>query len=181
MALLKALFLPRKLSIIHCPGHQKGDAPEARGNRLADTAAREAAKGLTSMASQAFPLQPEAEASPETPSHGLFRYTKEDTDLLKTLGASFDFTKGRWDYAGKPVMPIGQTFELISYLHKLTHLSRRKMKALLDREENIYHLLGKDAILQQVTDSCKACAQVNAGRAKVGIGVRMRGHRPGIH
>ena len=181
LALLKALFLPRKLSIIHCPGHQKGDAPEARGNRLADTVAREAAKGLTSMASQAFPLQPEAEASPETPSHGLFRYTKEDTDLLKTLGASFDSTKGRWVYAGKPVMPIGQTFELISYLHKLTHLSRRKMKALLDREENIYHLLGKDAILQQVTDSCKACAQVNAGRAKVGIGVRMRGHRPGIH
>nr|3P1G_A Chain A, Xenotropic Murine Leukemia Virus-Related Virus (XMRV) RNase H Domain [Xenotropic MuLV-related virus] len=43
LALLKALFLPKRLSIIHCPGHQKGNSAEARGNRMADQAAREAA------------------------------------------------------------------------------------------------------------------------------------------
>ena len=30
-------------------------------------------------------------------------------------------------------------------------------------------------------DKCKACAQVNAGRPQIGPGVRMRGHRPGVH
>lgn len=42
LALLRALFLPKGLSIIHCPGHQKGQSPEARGNRLADISARKA-------------------------------------------------------------------------------------------------------------------------------------------
>lgn len=43
LALLKALFLPKRLSIIHCPGHQKGHSAEARGNRMANQAARKAA------------------------------------------------------------------------------------------------------------------------------------------
>ncbi|MEJ1279329.1 hypothetical protein NN561_010260 [Cricetulus griseus] len=43
--LLRALFLPQKLSIIHCPGHQKGDDPVAKGNRMADEEARKAALG----------------------------------------------------------------------------------------------------------------------------------------
>ncbi|XP_036059335.1 uncharacterized protein LOC118593858 [Onychomys torridus] len=38
--LLRALFLPHQLSIIHCPGHQKDDSVIARGNRLADLTAR---------------------------------------------------------------------------------------------------------------------------------------------
>ena len=39
LALLKALHLPSTLSIIHCPGHQKGDSLGSRGNRRADLAA----------------------------------------------------------------------------------------------------------------------------------------------
>lgn len=45
LASLKALFLPKRLSIMHCPGHQKGQSPEARENRLANTSARKAAEG----------------------------------------------------------------------------------------------------------------------------------------
>lgn len=44
LALLKALLLPTKVSITHCPGHQKGDSPVARGNNMADEAAQEAAR-----------------------------------------------------------------------------------------------------------------------------------------
>lgn len=40
---LKALWLPKRLANIHCPGHQKGDTMVARGNKLADKAAREIA------------------------------------------------------------------------------------------------------------------------------------------
>ncbi|KAK1327417.1 hypothetical protein QTO34_014178 [Cnephaeus nilssonii] len=38
--LLSALWLPAKLAIIHCQGHQKADDPVARGNRRADQAAK---------------------------------------------------------------------------------------------------------------------------------------------
>lgn len=172
LALLKALFLPQKLSIIHCPGHQKGDSPEARGNRMADRAAPEAATHMPPDASQAFPLSPEI--TDVSSMYCPFHYTKEDTDLLEKMGASYEPTKGHWAYKEKPVMPMKQTFELITYLHKLTHLSPRKMKTLLDREEGIYYLLGRDSILQQVVDTCRACAQVDAGKTRFRTGIRMR-------
>ena len=35
--------MPQAVSIVHVPGHQKGDSPMARGNRAADLAARKAA------------------------------------------------------------------------------------------------------------------------------------------
>ena len=41
--LLEAVQLPRAVSIVHVPGHQKGDSPMARGNRAANLAARKAA------------------------------------------------------------------------------------------------------------------------------------------
>jgi ribonuclease HI len=40
LALLEALWLPKKMAIIHCPGHQKGDHPKTRGNRTANQATR---------------------------------------------------------------------------------------------------------------------------------------------
>ena len=38
--LLSALLRPTKVSIIHCPSHQKGESHISRGNNLADKAAR---------------------------------------------------------------------------------------------------------------------------------------------
>ena len=32
LELLQALWLPKKLAIFHCPGHQRGDSSVARGN-----------------------------------------------------------------------------------------------------------------------------------------------------
>lgn len=41
VALLQTLLKPAKVSIIHCPGHQKGEDPMASGNRLADWVSKE--------------------------------------------------------------------------------------------------------------------------------------------
>ena len=41
--LLEAVQMPRAVSIVHVPGHQKADSPTARGNRAADLAARKVA------------------------------------------------------------------------------------------------------------------------------------------
>ena len=43
--LLAAVHLPRAVSIVHVPGHQKGEDARARGNCAADAAAREVAAG----------------------------------------------------------------------------------------------------------------------------------------
>ena len=43
--LLAAVHLPRAVSIVHVPGHQKGEDAWAQGNHAADTAACEAAAG----------------------------------------------------------------------------------------------------------------------------------------
>ena len=42
-ALLSALLRPTKVSIIHCPGHQKGESHMARGNNLVDKVTKEIA------------------------------------------------------------------------------------------------------------------------------------------
>ena len=177
LALLKALFLPQKLSIMHCPGHQKGHSPEATGNRLADAAAKKVALEAVST-SQVLPLTILKDLGP---SRHLPLYSQEDINLLKKMGASYNSKEQHWVFEGKTVMPTKHTYELIQDLHKLTHLGKRKMKTLLEREEIGSYLLDRDEALQQVTEKCKACAQVNAGKTKLGPGARVRGHRPGVH
>ena len=60
LTLLETLWLPLKVAIIHCPGHQKGTSEIARGNRLADKAKREAstANSLVSLLPPVLPAIP---------------------------------------------------------------------------------------------------------------------------
>ncbi|XP_067325902.1 uncharacterized protein [Anolis sagrei] len=44
VALLEAVWEPDRVAVMHCKGHQRGEDPVTQGNRLADLAAREAAK-----------------------------------------------------------------------------------------------------------------------------------------
>lgn len=173
LALLRALHLPAALSIIHCPGHQKGDSFEARGNRRADLAAREAA--LTTDTTNLLALEP-------TNDHPFpsWDYEQRDIQTLEKLGAAKE-PNGDWTYEGKTVIPYRVTKYLVTFLHKMTHLSSKKMRELLEREEEFNFLLGKNDILKQVTEQCDACARVNASRLKLPPGNRVRGYRPGTH
>jgi hypothetical protein len=38
LALLDAVLLPKQVSVVYCPDHQKGDNEVAKGNRAADEA-----------------------------------------------------------------------------------------------------------------------------------------------
>ena len=55
LELLKALWLPKALAIIHCPGHQKADTPVARENWLANLKAKEAALLVTQVLATTLP------------------------------------------------------------------------------------------------------------------------------
>ncbi|XP_028724137.1 uncharacterized protein LOC114692502 [Peromyscus leucopus] len=172
--LLKALFLPLQLSIVHCPGHQKDDSAAARGNRLADLTARTVASQPAGNSQLMAIQEPQPERDPVP-------YSPEDHELAKKMGA--DWEQGRQAYilGDRMVMPTTHTRYMLRFLHALTHLSKNKMKTLLDRENTGAVLLNQDQVLQQVTSTCPACAQVNAGKVHLNKGVRQRGHRPGVH
>ncbi|CAD7676918.1 unnamed protein product [Nyctereutes procyonoides] len=113
--LLHSLFLPRKLSIIHCPGHQRGNDPVAEGNRMADETARAAALGP-----QALSLQvPEAV---RTPGQLSLEYSDSDLDIIQQIGAKYDEQMKVWKHQGKTVLPQKRAKELVTHLHRWTHL-----------------------------------------------------------
>lgn len=58
LALLEAIHLPRRVAIIHCPGHQKGADPVALGNRRADEAAKQAALSARVLIETTKPQEP---------------------------------------------------------------------------------------------------------------------------
>ena len=79
LELLRALWLPKALAIIHCPEHQKADTPVARGNRLADLKAKEAALLVTQVLATTLP-DPGAPTLPDSPN-----YTDADLYWIKRL------------------------------------------------------------------------------------------------
>lgn len=66
--------MPKKLANIHCPGHQKGITPVARGINLADKAAKEVALKETA-ASMLVAILPEP-SNPKLPEFPV--YTEEE-------------------------------------------------------------------------------------------------------
>ena len=47
LALLEAVHLPKKVAIIHCPGHQRGQDPITKGNQMSDLVAKQVAQQVT--------------------------------------------------------------------------------------------------------------------------------------
>ncbi|XP_040851457.1 uncharacterized protein LOC121166427 [Ochotona curzoniae] len=184
--LLRALFLPKRLSIIHCPGHQKGTDPVARGNRLAD----QTAKTVATEPISALPLEINSKMGPEETRQNTddivcnwgvpFKYTDNDRTLIKELEGEWDAKCKAWKKGDKVILPYRIATEIIEHLHRLTHLSRRKMHALLANEKCPFITPDLQFLTQITVDQCKPCAQVNAGRLKLPQGARARGHRPGI-
>ncbi|XP_047402925.1 uncharacterized protein LOC124980911 [Sciurus carolinensis] len=178
LALLKALFLPKRLSIIHCPGHQKGDHLEAKGNRLADETARNAALGPQLLVTT---LLPQKATKTSIDPDEQWVYEDKDLDIVQNLGANYNSAENTWEYQGTTIMPLRNAKELIKSLHRLTHLGTKKMKNLLDRGEGNLYLPHRDSLIKQAVENCQACAQVNAGKINTGAGVRAKGHKPGTN
>ena len=97
LELLEAVWLPDKVAILHCKGHQKGDEPITQGNHLADKTARAAACGDPGEApTYTMTLVPQREAS-------LPLYTNEERSWASTEGDTLS-KEGWW------VMPNGHIF-----------------------------------------------------------------------
>lgn len=109
-----------------------------------------------------------------------FKYTDNDRTLIKELEGEWDAKCKAWRKGDKVILPYRIATEIIEHLHRLTHLSRRKMHALLANEKCPFITPDLQFLTQITVDQCKPCAQVNAGRLKLPQGARARGHRPGI-
>ncbi|KAL6066804.1 hypothetical protein STEG23_038117 [Scotinomys teguina] len=151
LALLAAVMLPRELAIVHCPGHQKGDNPVAKGNRRADEAAQAAAMREE--------LAPKALVSGQPQDPFRVEPTSESTS--------------------EP-MPAEKVPEYLRRVHQLTHLGVRKLQQLIVDIKDLTHK-EKRLLARAVVEQCKACQLVNAYPSRTAKGVRLRGTRPGQH
>uniref|UniRef100_A0ABI7W5N3 Uncharacterized protein n=1 Tax=Felis catus TaxID=9685 RepID=A0ABI7W5N3_FELCA len=171
IALLKALFLPRRVAIIHCPGHQKGQDPIATGNRQADQVARQVAVAET------LTLTTKLEETNLTTNK--YAYTPDDQEEAKAIGAVLNQDTKDWEKEGKIVLPRKEALAMIQQMHAWTHLSNRKLKSLIEKTDFLIPKAG--TLIEQVTSASKVCQQVNAGATRVPEGKRTRGNRPGVY
>ena len=79
LSLLEAIHLPKKVAIVHCPGHQKNSDSVAKGNQMADWAPKQVAQGAVTLAVEAIH---EPHGTPEVS----FEYTPKDFDIIEDMG-----------------------------------------------------------------------------------------------
>ncbi|XP_045351628.1 uncharacterized protein LOC123606879 [Leopardus geoffroyi] len=109
--LLTALWLPAKLTIIHCQGHQKTDNPVAKGNRKADQAAK--AVALISVPTMTIQLpDPGDPILPDQP-----KYSQEELQRIKKLPMAQEI-KGWWYTPNKElVVPDWLGVSVLEHMH----------------------------------------------------------------
>lgn len=174
LSLLEAVHLPKRVAIIHCPGHQGGQDAVARGNRMADATAKQAALG-------AMILTVVNEKLPPNQKNSSFQYTQEELEELHRS----DWVQGFSPYGvaetadGKQILPNKEGRDFIANLHRLTHLGTRKLIELVNSSQ--YYVQRLPDLAQEVVQNCQACALVNPNRPPSLHGKRLRGDRPGAH
>ncbi|XP_070279623.1 uncharacterized protein [Myotis yumanensis] len=169
--LLSALWLPAKLAIIHCQGHQKANDLVAKGNQKADQAAK--AVALTSVPTMALQLpDPGDPVLPDQP-----KYSQEELQRIKKLPKAQEI-KGWWHTPeGELILPdwLGDT--VLKHMHQSTHLGARKMKDLIQHARIKIHQ--QNTKIDQVVSACKTCQLTNARVESNKEGTRLRGTKPG--
>ncbi|XP_038624004.1 uncharacterized protein LOC119946658 [Tachyglossus aculeatus] len=177
LALLTAIWLPKRVAVIHCRGHQQGKSLEALGNRLADKTAREVAKKSPA-------IQASLNDSPRTPVDWVPadtpQYTKEEEALGQRLGGTADPT-GWWRLPdGRILLPKAVGRRIVEQTHRASHLGESKLAEVIRKH---YLICGIYGAVKDVVRRCEACARVNAQSvpASSAENVRNRGLAPGEH
>ena len=126
--LLAAVHLPRAVSIVHVPGHQKGEDARARGNRAADAAARKVASGYCQAHVLAVGLPPPGMGTlPPSPIYSPSNLSWMQDNTNCPTG------KDRWyrDEDDNLLLPADLGRHLCTHLHQTTHLGQKKTLTLL--------------------------------------------------
>lgn len=115
--------LPNKVSIIHCPGHQKGDSPIVRGNNMADRAART----IASQRSTPILVTGVTEKLKNDWTKGWpdLQYSTEEENLISQYPTNYKTKQGYWKtQKGETILPKDAALDL---MHRWTHLGEKKL------------------------------------------------------
>ena len=167
--------MPRAVSIVHIPRHQKGDSPTARGNCATDLAAQKVADKdfITPVLAIGLP-PPGMETLPPTPEYS-------STDLA-WIQEHTNFQKGEdgWyqDSDGYLILSAQLGRQLCEHLHLSTHL--RKKKTLMLFQTARLRFPQHQTTVKNIVHACTACQQMRPGKGQH-AGLRYRGEGPGQH
>ncbi|XP_052018559.1 uncharacterized protein LOC127668804 isoform X2 [Apodemus sylvaticus] len=141
LSLLEAIHVPKKLAIIHCPGHQKGHDAVTKGNKMADSAAKHAAQGV-----MVFPV---ASKNKETIDDYDIRDTSFRGGCPYSFGGDNNMRKIVQGYSpygvaeteeGKSVLSQKEGQPYVANFHQLTHLGTKKVKDIVHHSD--YYVMG---------------------------------------
>ena len=126
--LLAAVHLPRAVSIVHVPGHQKGEDARAQGNHAADAAAREVAAGYCQAHVLAVGLPPPGMGTlPPSPIYSPSDLSWMQDNTNRSAG------KDGWyrDQDDNLLLPADLGRHLCTHLHQTTPFGREKDSSTL--------------------------------------------------
>ncbi|XP_017717631.1 PREDICTED: uncharacterized protein LOC108522041 [Rhinopithecus bieti] len=171
--LLAALWEPKKLAIVHCPGHQKATNPVARGNNLADQTAKEVAK----ITPRLLTLQLPDPGPRELPSHP--DYSEDDLQWISKLPGTQVSNLWWKDSNNNTILPEKLGQRVIEHIHRSTHLGTRRMLDLI--QHTGLKIKNASEKIDATVKNCVVCQLNNAGHGTHTAGKRQRGDRPGIY
>ena len=126
--LLAAVHLPRAVSIVHVPGHQKGEDARAQGNHAADAAAHKVAAGYCQAHVLAVGLPPLGMGTlPPSPIYSPSNLSWMQDNPNCPVGKDGWY----WDQDDNRLLPADLGRHLCTHLHQTTHLGEKKTLTLL--------------------------------------------------
>ncbi|XP_073931321.1 uncharacterized protein [Castor canadensis] len=147
--LLIAVQKPQAVAVVHVPGHQSAQTPEATENWREDIAARNAALAPTTLA-LTLPV-PELPCLPPRPE-----YTLEDKQWIQDHRCPEPNQQGWYrDIEGRLILPEKLGLFLFSNLHPANHLGKKKLLALLESARLWFP--HQTAQIQKIVDQCAGC------------------------
>ncbi|XP_060026124.1 uncharacterized protein LOC132531985 [Lagenorhynchus albirostris] len=173
LALLAAIWEPKKLAIVHCPGHQKPTNPVARGNNLADQTARKAAHTPIPLLPLHLP-DPGPRELPPQPD-----YSEDDIRWMSKLPLT-QVRDGWWrDAKNDILLPEKLGTLVLERIHRSTHLGARRLQDLI-RQTGL-KIKNVSEKTERLVADCAVCQLHNASTHPSTTGIRERGNQPGAY
>ncbi|XP_029436901.1 LOW QUALITY PROTEIN: uncharacterized protein LOC115078247 [Rhinatrema bivittatum] len=147
--LLDAVWLPRKVAVMHCKAHTRKSDPIARGNHRADEAAKRAAQESFQTSPLVCPL---LQFPTETPI-----YASDETNWAQNEG--LNQRNGWWLLQdGRVWIPESLAWTVVKGAHDHTHLGRDSLAKLLDKT---YYINRITYWTKHAANRCVTCARNN--------------------
>jgi hypothetical protein len=144
--LLTAVQKPQAVVVVHVPGPQSAQTPEATGNQHADEVAQNAVLASTTLA-LTLPM-PKLPCLPPRPE-----YTPEDKLWVQDHRYPEPNQQGLYrDIKGRLILPEKLGLFLLSNLHRANHLGKKKLLALLESAR--LRFPHQTAQIQKIVDQC---------------------------